>query len=320
MRWWVAVACLAGALGCDGLARNEPPAAAPTRTVSGPDGGAVTATAGNDAAAPATGRDAGAPPLSHDAGARGDAGGPGRADGGGAAGGAGAGISCPVTTGAQPTADAGAPSAVVPEAPAELAPCATQPAFSPALRLAPVDPGQRYIRCGTYGPERSWQVTLSPAGRYLAAQTSEGTVRLIDVQQWREIVQLASPVGRLDAVAFTPDGLHLATLSAEAGEVTLWRTSDGNLERSWALTPASTIDATSSSVPECRPRFDIGREQRAAPGAKGQDRRHCPRDESTATANVRLARAGSRGRARERGETARRCQADLSTQSQLPAS
>lgn len=202
MRWWFAVACLAGALGCNGLDTKEPPGLTTTRTTLAPDGGAAPMS---------TDRDAVAAPMDNDAGAP-------------------------------------AGSAEVPEAPAKLDLCATPPVLSPALRLAPVDPGQRYVRCGTYGPELGWHVTLSPAGRFLAAQTSAGTVRLIDVQQWREVVQLASPVGRLDAVAFSPDGQHLATLSAEAGEVTLWRTSDGDLERSWALTPASTIDATRSSL------------------------------------------------------------------------
>ena len=140
------------------------------------------------------------------------------------------------------------PGAVAPEPPAELGACGTPLMLSGAMRLAPVDPGQRYVRCGTYGPEQAWHVTLSPGGRFLAAQTSAGTVRLVDVQRWREVAQFASPVGRLDAVAFSPDGLHLATLSAEAGEVTTWRTADGAVERSWALTPGSTIDTTQSSL------------------------------------------------------------------------
>jgi WD40 repeat protein len=143
----------------------------------------------------------------------------------------------------------GATAPPSPEQPPAMAHCAGPPLeLTGALRLAPVDPAQAYVRCGSHGPEGSWQVTLSPKGHFLAARTAAGTVRLIDVDGWREVTQLASPVGRLDAVAFSPDGAHLATVSAEMGEVSLWRTVDGGLERSWALAPASTIDAWASAL------------------------------------------------------------------------
>ena len=71
-----------------------------------------------------------------------------------------------------------------------------------------------------HGPELTWKVTASPHGHFMAARAA-GAVRLIDVASWREIVQLGSPVGQLDAVAFSPDGSHLATVSAESGQVTL---------------------------------------------------------------------------------------------------
>src|SRR6185369_17948694 len=109
-------------------------------------------------------------------------------------------------------------------------------------------PEQRYLRCDTLGPEVGWNVTLSPDTRLLAARTASGTVRLLSTDHWREIALLASPLGRLDAVAFSPDGAHLATLSAEMAEVTLWRTRDGALERTFAGPPASTIDAWASSL------------------------------------------------------------------------
>ncbi|HVT08995.1 MAG TPA: WD40 repeat domain-containing protein [Polyangia bacterium] len=166
----------------------------------------------------------------------------GRASLGGAAGRA------PITTCLMAAGGAPGSPPLAPEPPAELDRCVSPPVLSTALRLAPVDPGQHYVRCSTHGPERAWRVTLSPGGRFLAARTGAGTVRLLDLQRWRDVAQLASPVGRLDAVAFSPDGERLATLSAEAGEVALWRTADGALERSWALTPGSTIDAVTSSL------------------------------------------------------------------------
>ena len=114
------------------------------------------------------------------------------------------------------------------------------------LTLAPAAPGQAYARCGTLGPEQGWTVTPSPTGDRLAAITAAGTVRLISTTTWTEVAQLASPVGELDAVAFSPDGTRLATLSSEMGEVTLWRASDGALQTSFAGPPASTLDTIAS--------------------------------------------------------------------------
>lgn len=121
-------------------------------------------------------------------------------------------------------------------------------AVGSALTLAPAAPGQAYVRCGTLGPEKGWDVTPSPAGDRLAARTSAGTVRLISTSTWTEVAQLASPVGQLDAVAFSPDGSLLATLSAEMGQVTLWRSQDGAYQASFAGPPASTIDTIASSL------------------------------------------------------------------------
>jgi hypothetical protein len=65
---------------------------------------------------------------------------------------------------------------------------------------------------------------------------------------WNEIAQLGSPLGQLDAVAFSPDGATLAALSAEMGEVTLWNAADGSLARSFAGPPASGVDTTASAL------------------------------------------------------------------------
>jgi WD40 repeat protein len=122
-------------------------------------------------------------------------------------------------------------------------------ALSTALRLAPAAPGQQYLRCDTLGPEQGWQVSLSPDGRRLAARTSAGTVRLLATDGgWKEIAQLASPLGRIDSVAFSPDCTLLATLSSEMGEVTLWRAQDGALVRTFVAAPASTIDGWAAAL------------------------------------------------------------------------
>jgi WD40 repeat protein len=134
-------------------------------------------------------------------------------------------------------------------APSAVDVCGDTLALSSAMRLAPAAAGQRYLRCGTIGPERDWMLALSGDGRRLAAVTAAGTVRLFATdEEWREIAQLAAPLGRWDAAAFSPDGTRLATLSAETGEVTLWNAADGTLARSFAGPPGSTIDSIVSSL------------------------------------------------------------------------
>src|SRR5689334_2559985 len=69
-------------------------------------------------------------------------------------------------------------------------------ALSGQLRVASSDPGRRYLRCGTLGGEVRWRVALSADHARIAARTNAGTVRLIATQPWRELIELASPLGR----------------------------------------------------------------------------------------------------------------------------
>jgi WD40 repeat protein len=117
-----------------------------------------------------------------------------------------------------------------------------------SIGLAPVAAGQAFVRCDTLGPERGWQLTLSPTGDRLAARIAAGTVRLIATDPWHELGQIGSPLGQIDAVAFSPDGAKLATLSAEMGEVTLFDAADGTVERSFAGPPTSAIDTSASAL------------------------------------------------------------------------
>jgi WD40 repeat protein len=142
----------------------------------------------------------------------------------------------------------GATGAAAAADPATVTACTGGLTLAKALRLPTLAAGQFYTRCGTYGPERDWHVTLSPDGTRMAARTSEGTVRLIATAGWTEVAQLASPVGRLDAAAFSPDGATLATLSAEMGEIALWDAANGHLTRAFAGPPASTMDAFASAL------------------------------------------------------------------------
>ena len=120
--------------------------------------------------------------------------------------------------------------------------------LSSTIVLAPAAAGQSYVRCQTLGPETGWQVALSPTGDRLAARTGAGTLRLLATDTWTEIAQLGSPLGAIDAVAFSPDGATLATLSAEMGEVALWSAHDGTLQRSFAGPAASGVDTTASTL------------------------------------------------------------------------
>ena len=120
--------------------------------------------------------------------------------------------------------------------------------FSATIVLTPAAAGQSYLRCQTLGPEGGWQVALSPTGDRLAARTGAGTLRLLATDPWSEIAQLGSPLGAIDAAAFSPDGATLATLSAEMGEVALWSAHDGTFQRSFAGPPASGVDTTASAL------------------------------------------------------------------------
>jgi len=120
--------------------------------------------------------------------------------------------------------------------------------LSSTIVLAPAAAGQSYARCQTLGPEGGWQVALSPTGDRLAARTGAGTLRLLATDTWTEIAQLGSPLGAIDAAAFSPDGSTLATLSAEMGEVALWSAHDGSLQRSFAGPAASGVDTTASAL------------------------------------------------------------------------
>jgi WD40 repeat protein len=105
--------------------------------------------------------------------------------------------------------------------------CGAQLALSSSVTLGPPPIGHFY-RCGAMGPEIATDVRLSPDGRRLATLTGAGTVRLFATDDWREVGQLGSATGRIQAFAFSPDGSRLATLSLDAGQIIVWDTAQGN--------------------------------------------------------------------------------------------
>ncbi len=75
-------------------------------------------------------------------------------------------------------------------------------------------------------------VALSPNGRILASGASDGTIKLWDVANGRELIPLKGHLDSVNAVAFSPDGKTLASVS---GHTRLADTKDFNLELSGAL-------------------------------------------------------------------------------------
>ena len=148
-----------------------------------------------------------------------------------------------ITTAPPTSACALAPSHLPPLPPklTSIQSCAATLPITTAMSVGPAPAGQSYRRCGTLGPETSWRVVLSPDGGHLAARTSAGTVRLYRTDGWQEVAQLASPVGTIDAIAFSPDGTRLAGLASEMGRLTLWNVADGAAAAVFDAPPVSTM-------------------------------------------------------------------------------
>ena len=68
--------------------------------------------------------------------------------------------------------------------------CGATMTFSAPAQLVPAADGQRYVRCGSVGPEKAWHPVLSADGSRLAALTAAGAVRLLDTASWRELAYL----------------------------------------------------------------------------------------------------------------------------------
>jgi WD40 repeat protein len=82
-------------------------------------------------------------------------------------------------------------------------------------------PGEKVkkVRTGTLRHYRS--VAFHPDGRYLLAGNNDTTARLIDSQTWEVVRQYTWAIGRLTAVAVSPDGM-LAAAGGAKGQVVVW--------------------------------------------------------------------------------------------------
>ncbi|MCI0702914.1 MAG: hypothetical protein L0241_17700 [Planctomycetia bacterium] len=74
-------------------------------------------------------------------------------------------------------------------------------------------------RTGTLRHYRS--LAFHPTGRYLLAGSNDTTARLIDTESWVIAKQFTWSIGRLTAVAVSPDGM-LAAAGGDMGRVVVW--------------------------------------------------------------------------------------------------
>jgi WD40 repeat protein len=82
-------------------------------------------------------------------------------------------------------------------------------------------PGEKVqkVRTGTLMHYRS--LAFHPDGRHLLAGNNDTTARLIDTTTWQVVRQYTWAIGRLTAVAISPDG-QLAAAGGARGQVVVW--------------------------------------------------------------------------------------------------
>ena len=83
------------------------------------------------------------------------------------------------------------------------------------------DLGARPVKFRNDSGEGFTDLAFHPSGRYLAATSSDATVKLYDTATWQLARAFDWGVGRLRSVAFSPDGM-LAAAGGEKGQVVVW--------------------------------------------------------------------------------------------------
>jgi WD40 repeat protein len=70
-------------------------------------------------------------------------------------------------------------------------------------------------------PKDFTALAFHPSGRYLAATSNDGTVKLYDTSTWAVAQALDWDIGQLRSVAFSPDGM-LAAAGGDKGKIVVW--------------------------------------------------------------------------------------------------
>ncbi len=70
-------------------------------------------------------------------------------------------------------------------------------------------------------PKEFTGLAFHPSGRYLAATSNDGTVKLYDTFTWKVVQRFDWDIGRLRSAVFSPDGM-LAAAGGDDGKIVVW--------------------------------------------------------------------------------------------------
>ena len=98
-----------------------------------------------------------------------------------------------------------------------------------SVKLWDVETGALKLPLLSYGPT----VMFSPDGKTLAARYEVSSVRLLDPQTTRvkQPLDIRSDQGVVHTIAFSPDGISIASGGEEDGAIRLWDAESGMLKR-----------------------------------------------------------------------------------------
>jgi WD40 repeat protein len=99
----------------------------------------------------------------------------------------------------------------------------TEPAKN-SLRQAYVKSTERSILRGH--TEEVWQAVYSPDGKFIFTASNDGTVKMWDAKEHRQLKTFQGDEGQVHAIAISADGTHIVTEAEQKGR--LWNVSDGS--------------------------------------------------------------------------------------------